>query len=267
MSQLYYWSFTLFTEEDHDYVIGEMSKVKRWVFQKERCPNTLKEHFQGHIHLEKKARLPELKKLFLGDMAKAHFSITSDVEKAQFYCLKEDSRVEGPWSDEKSKSDLRIEMPWDLAAITEWRPWQLDLFEKLKIKEDRMVNVLVDEKGNNGKSKVLKMALWKKWAGIIPCIGDSKDIIQACHSMGPRTAYILDLPRTGQGDKHLQSQINAIEQIKNGIVLDFRYKYAESLFGAPQIWVFTNQPIKTSMLTPDRWQQWQVLDNELKRRF
>jgi len=266
--QLYLWSWTLFSDKDNDHIIGELQVCDKWVFQLEACPTTGRPHYQGHLHLKDKKRRTELIAFFgAGEMSRAIFSVTSNALGAQFYCLKEESKIDGPWSDDKSKCDLRIEVPWDLLAIKEWYAWQLDFFEKLKMKEDRYVNVIIDGGGNKGKSKALKWALWKKWAGIIPCIGDAKDIIQACCSMGPKDAYILDLPRTGEGDKHLASQIKAIEQIKNGIVLDFRYKYTECIFGSPQIWVFTNHEIDGGMLSADRWIKWCIKDNQLKRRL
>ena len=82
--------------------------------------------------------------------------------------------------------------------------------------------MLVDKKGGIGKSKVFKVALWKKWAGVIAVVGDAKDIIQAVCSMGARKAYILDMRRSGESEQHQRRIWKADEQIKNGVVMDFR---------------------------------------------
>lgn len=266
--QLYYFSFTLHKECDKEEIIKDLSdNCDKWVFQQEKGKETGKLHWQGNIHVKDKVRVTTINKSFNGPMKFARFSATSNegikTDAANFYCLKEDTRVDGPWADEMSKVTLRIEVPWDLAKITEWKPWQLSIFESLKDKDDRHVNVLYDPEGGNGKSKVMKMAGWKKWAGIIPSVGDAKDLIQACCSMGPRPAYILDLPRTGESDTHINSQMRAIECIKNGYVIDFRYKFQEVIFGSPIIWVFTNHKLDKSKLSKNRWIVWCIEDDKL----
>lgn len=264
--QLIYWEGTSF-ETDYDYtVIMECLKqfCDQWMFQKEECPNTNRKHWQIHMKLSSKKRLNEVVKMLKGTaISGIHLSPTHDVNASNFYVMKSESRIDGPWCDKQTNSDMRVKMPWDLERIKEWYPWQLSLFESLKEKDDRHINVLVDVEGGNGKSKALKFALWKKWCGLVPCIGDAKDLIQAACSMGEREAYILDLPRTGEGDKHLASQIKAIEQIKNGVVIDFRYKYEERIFGSPIIWVFTNQEIPSKLLSNDRWVQWRIIKGQL----
>lgn len=266
--QLIYWEGTSFeTDYDAQVIIDCLKQIcVQWMFQKEECPSTNKKHWQIHMKLLSKKRLSEIKKMTNGTVLNGmHLSPTHDVSASNFYVMKTDTRVEGPWCDNQTNSDMRVKMPWDLEKIIEWYSWQLTVFEMLKLLEDRYVNVLFDPDGNNGKSKLLKFAAWKKWAGIIPCVGDAKDIIQAVCSMGPRPAYILDLPRSGEGAKHLASQIKAIEQIKNGLVMDFRYKYEELIFGSPQIWVFTNQELDKHLLSKDRWIQWRIVKGQLVR--
>lgn len=256
------FAFTLFSDVEIECIKEDLNTcTKHWVMQKEKGKESGREHYQGRIQLhdkDKKRNEKHVAKVFSGPMKHARFSIEHDKDASTFYCLKDDTKVDGPWSDGQTNQELRIEIPWDLAKITEWKPWQTDVFESFKQKDDRVVNVLYDPVGGNGKSKVIKMALWKKWAGCIPCIGDAKDIIQAVCSMGPRDAFILDLPRTGEGDKHLASQIKAIEQIKNGVVMDFRYAYKEVIFGSPVVWVFTNHTLPTHMLSADRWKIWNI---------
>lgn len=266
------WAFTYFipTGEDEDAVTRDeisrqlTSKCNRWVFQLERSGEGGKLHFQGRASFKSAKRVCELKKVIPG----AHWSVEHDTDAGDFYCTKEDeTKVEGPWSDK----DAKFPVPWDLAAITEWYPWQTDIFEGLKRRDDRSVNVLIDEKGCIGKSKVLKMTVWKKWGFCLPPIGDAKDMIQAVASMistcGVRPAFLVDLPRTGESDIHMKSIYKAIECVKNGLVFDLRYKYTECVFDSPMVWVFTNQRPKRSWLSHDRWVYWRVHEGRLERIF
>lgn len=266
--QLLYFAFTSFTDNEHNIIKDLEDIVENYIFQLEKCPSTGNLHYQGRFKLKyaNKSYASTVHKLFKGTyIEKARFSPEHDIEKSEFYCLKDDTKILGPWSDQKTDEKLRITVPWDLECIKEWRSWQTDVFASFKDRDDRAINILVDPVGGNGKSKVLKMALWKKWAGVIPCIGDAKDIIQAVCSMDTKTAYILDLPRTSESDKHLFSQIKAIEQIKNGVVMDFRYKYQEKIFGSPVIWVFTNHEIPAHHLSSDRWIRWRIDQDKLVR--
>lgn len=253
--QLCRYAFTLHGEDFDDAKIENVKsalekKCSRWVFQLEKGEETEKEHIQGRCSFKIARRLGECQKVIPG----AHFSPEHDTAGGDFYCTKEETRVKGPWSDQ----DVKHPLPWDLEKITEWKLWQTSVFASLNEKDDRTINVLVDKKGGIGKSKVFKFALWKKWAGLIPVVGDAKDIIQAVCSMGARKAYILDMPRSGESEQHQRSIWKAVEQIKNGVVMDFRYKYTELIMGSPVIWVFTNEDVERHHLSSDRWKFWRV---------
>lgn len=262
--QLCRWAFTLHGENVESKVDSLKESLglvcRRWVFQLERGEESGKVHIQGRISLKKARRVTEMQKVIAG----AHFGEEAGTEDdGNFYCTKEETRIEGPWSDKDAKKHF----VWDLEKIKEWKPWQLEVFESLKELNDREINVLVDEVGGIGKSKCFKKCLYEKWAGLIPVVGDAKDIIQAVCSMGERKAYIVDLPRTGESEQHLRSTYKAIEQIKNGIVMDFRYSYKELIMGSPVIWVFTNQMPDTRYLSGDRWVIWRIEDNKLVRKI
>lgn len=257
--QLCRYAFTLHGDELESKIEEIKSTLKthcnRWVFQLEKGENTGKLHLQGRLSFKQAKRITECQKVIKG----AHFSPEHDTLAGEFYCQKEESRIQGPWSDQDEKRPI----PWDLEKITEWYPWQTSIFASLNERDDRTINVLVDETGGIGKSKVFKFALWKRWAGLIPVIGDAKDIIQAVCSMGPRQAYIVDLPRTGESEQHQKSIYKAIEQIKNGVVMDFRYQYKELIMGSPVIWIFTNQAPPRHMLSADRWKIWKIENGSL----
>lgn len=65
------------------------------VFQEEEAPSTNTRHFQGYLEFKKKVRVTTLKKLRYG--RSMHFEPRRGTrEQARDYCMKEDSRVDGP---------------------------------------------------------------------------------------------------------------------------------------------------------------------------
>lgn len=255
--QLCRYAFTLNGENVKERIEEVKASLKlscnRWIFQLEQGEESGRIHLQGRLSFKQARRLSECQKVIKG----AHFSPEHDTASGDFYCSKEETRLEGPWSDQDEKRPI----PWDLEKIKEWYNWQTSIFASLNERDDRIINVLIDPKGGKGKSKVFKFALWKKWAGVIPVIGDAKDIIQAVCSMGVRKAYILDMPRTGESEQHQRSIFKAVEQIKNGVVMDFRHHYKELIMGSPVIWIFTNHEIDRLFLSNDRWKIWKIDDN------
>lgn len=266
MSGMRRWCFTIHLEEGQESTepgsfISILrcrldAKCSRWVFQLEKGEESGRLHLQGRCSFKAPKRNPsECNKA----IAVGHWSVESDTAGGDFYCTKDETRVAGPWSDKDKKKKL----PWDLQRIDNWKPWQLSIMESMKEKDDRIINVLIDEVGGIGKSKVFKHCLFHGLAGLIPVIGDAKDIIQAVCSMGEREAYIIDLPRTAESAVHQASIFKAIEQIKNGIVIDLRYKYTELIMGSPVVWIFTNQMPEAMYLSKDRWRYWCVKDDTL----
>lgn len=71
--------------------------IKCAAVQKEKCPDTGREHFQGFIQLVKPMRYAGIKKLLQCDSA--HLEATKGTpQQAWDYCTKEDTRIDGPWT-------------------------------------------------------------------------------------------------------------------------------------------------------------------------
>jgi hypothetical protein len=65
------------------------------IFQKEKCPESGKEHFQGFVQLKGRKRFNAVKELF---GPRVHLERRKGpVKKAIAYCSKDESRVDGPW--------------------------------------------------------------------------------------------------------------------------------------------------------------------------
>lgn len=87
----YCWTYfgdNLEIEEDDD--------IKYCVFQKEKCPDTGRMHFQGYVELTKPMRIGAVQELL--NIKNAHLEKRrGNRDQARDYCMKEESRVEGPW--------------------------------------------------------------------------------------------------------------------------------------------------------------------------
>ena len=87
------WMFTINNPQEEDIPTLEWKNAKYIVYQKEVGENGT-EHFQGYLYLKCVARLSALKKL----NSRAHWEQRrGSHDQARAYCIKEDSRVDGPW--------------------------------------------------------------------------------------------------------------------------------------------------------------------------
>lgn len=85
------WMFTAFTGPD----FSNSEDIAYYIYQKEKCPSTGKEHWQGYIELKKKMTMKGVKMLF-GDF-KIHLERRKGTQdQAIAYCSKELTRMEMP---------------------------------------------------------------------------------------------------------------------------------------------------------------------------
>lgn len=235
------------------------SLCKKWCFQKEKGESGYI-HYQGRISLKTKVRLTNLKSKCIQGM---HVSITSDENKDNnFYVSKDDTRIEGPWSD---KEDVVVYIPRQIREIEKWRPWQLELFKYIGVWDTRSIHVIIDEHGNKGKS-IFCTAIGSMQKGCqIPYCNDFKDIMRMVMDMPKLGCYCIDLPRAINKEKLFQ-MYSGIEIIKSGYAYDDRYKFECSYFDCPTIFVFTNKVPDLTLLSRDRWILWEInAAFELKR--
>jgi len=95
--------------------------IRYMVYQKEMCPETKREHFQGYIELFKPQKLSWLKKL----CNEVHWEPRRGTrEQARAYCMKEESRLEPPVESGKwikgqgERSDLSVVADSILSGIS-----------------------------------------------------------------------------------------------------------------------------------------------------
>lgn len=92
--------FTIFIRENRpswsfDATTEEAKKVRRLVYQKEKCPETGRLHYQGYVELKSPQRMSFVKKLL--ERQDAHIETArGSAEQCYEYCTKEESRMEAP---------------------------------------------------------------------------------------------------------------------------------------------------------------------------
>ena len=217
---------------------------KKWTFQEEVGSSGYR-HYQGRVSFKVKTRKPNIG-------LTAHWSLTSDENRENmFYVTKEDSRVGGPWAD----TDMYI--PRQIREIAKLYPWQQKIVDDRLIWDTRHINIIVDIKGNIGKS------ILKTWIGVkglgraLAFQNDYRDLMRMVMDTDKKSLYIVDIPRALKKD-HLFQFFSAIETLKDGYAFDDRYNFREAYFDSPNIWVFTNVWPDEGLLSPDRWKFWRI---------
>lgn len=264
---LYVFDFTLSAD---DFAMTDckgfcQQLFKKWTFQLERG-ETGYLHFQGRGSLWKPKRLGECINLVNAICKEMHIShTTTEVATSgdMFYVTKADTRVDGPWTDK----DVELYIPRQYRDILPY-PWQQKVLDSVHNFNSRIVNLIYDPAGCQGKSTIAAICCLKNNGIIIPPVNDHEklmasvcDILSAKEERRPGPIFI-DLPRY-MDKSRLYGIISSIEQIKNGYSYDMRYKYKEWWFDSPPVWVFSNMELPVSSLTNDRWKIWEILEGEL----
>lgn len=170
--------------------------------------------------------------------------------------MKEDTRVRGPWADKKlPKTYSGKDLPTTL-----W-PWQQEVLDRcmLSAVDDRVVNYIIDERGNNGKSKFCKYMGFHHGATVVPW-GRTGDILNMVCKSGGAEIYLFDLSRSKPQDWARDDISAAMEQIKNGHVTNFKYETGQVYFDPPHVWCFSNSIPNLSSMSRDRWRFYGISD-------
>jgi len=241
------YDFTLNGDKNREQLIECLKDLCReWVFQLEEGENGYR-HYQGRLKLKTKKRLATLKNNF--PWKEIHLSPTASANIGNnFYVTKEETRIEGPWHS----AEEPVKIPWDIAMITELKPWQDELLRKSKTRMLREVIVIIDENGGIGKTTFARYMGIHGHGRSIPYANEHRDICRMVMDMPESGCYIFDMPRALKKDR-LQSLWAGIEMVKGGYVYDDRYKFQERYFDPPVVIVFTNEEPDMTMLSRDRW--------------
>jgi len=230
--------------------------AKMWAFQLEAGAESGYAHFQGRVSLNEKTRNPR-NVLPAG----VHWSPTSTANGKSFsYVLKEDTRVDGPWSNQVAEAPPPGP-PRQIAFLNEENmyPWQKQIVASAKEFDSRVVDIVVDKKGCQGKSVIKTFIGFNKIGRPVPFVNDYRDIMRMIMGTPASPMYLIDIPRAID-KKHLFQLFAGIESIKDGYAYDDRYTFKEMYFDSPRVWVFTNVDPDPALLSRDRWRVWCIND-------
>ena len=237
----------------------------KWVFQKERGEETGYDHYQCRFSLRKKIRFTNLRERLVEELGISGFHLTPTSKNCirkdeDYYVTKEETRIEGPWRNAVDKTIpelLRspVLMDWQKTIVTE--------IENYK-EEGRRINVIVNVRGNEGKSFLIKYLVAHQKAYYIAPVNNFKDLMQAMMSMWKeQRAVLIDIPRNMYGEATEQFY-SAIEQIKTGILFDYRYRATTRIIESPAVYIFCNHYPDRDNLSWDRWYVRTLDKGELK---
>lgn len=254
------WNAGEYTEDDIKSSLKGITK--KFVFQLEAGSNTGHRHYQGRISLIKKKRKNELFKLFEGKIMPNWIepTVSTEHQKEAFYCMKEDTRIAGPWTDQDEEKYIPRQYRGFMDRLL---PFQQTIWDSANVFNSREINVVYCKKGNNGKSTIASLCELNGNGLDMPPINDAEKLIYTCCNIcmakdcrNPSPIF-FDLPRAMTKDK-LYGIYSAIEQIKKGKLYDLRYKYTEWWIDSPAIWVFSNDEPNQTLMSKDRWKIWEI---------
>lgn len=236
------------------------------VFQLETCPDTKRLHVQIYVELRVKERLTYLQAWSNSLQYLCHWEKRKgSAKEAISYCSKRETRLENT-----TPLFYKCQPPRDIDALLQLRyhhplrDWQQSLYEIVLSKEvdDRVIHVIIDSVGGNGKSWFAGHMLWRHTTAVkVFTNARSADIVTAIDE--DTQIVIIDLPRSTT--LHELFPAVAIEQIKNGIITQGKLlKHAKTtLFIPPHVVVFTNHRPDTASLSSDRWQLYNITEETL----
>lgn len=132
--------------------------------------------------------------------------------------------------------------------------------------DDRSIKLIIDEKGNAGKSIFAEYLEYKGKAWELPPFRQMEDIMQCVMSIKTQKAYLVDIPQAMKKDK-LSEFYSGLEALKNGIAYDKRYSFKKRRMDRPQIIVFTNREPCVAFMSMDRWELYDMqADKSIKSR-
>lgn len=246
---------------DHE-VLKRLFKVhcKKWTFQLEKGEQTGYMHYQCRVSLKNKLRPDRARTIWSGYLPGCHITPTAGCNSNNvFYVSKEETRVQGPWSDNCEPAFV----PWQYAEVLKWLPWQQSILDDCSTRPDkRKINVIVDLLGDVGKTTFSCWHACRGLAGYIPPLETYKEICQIVCDLPSRRVYFFDFPR-GIDQRNTRGLFSGIEAMKAGHAFDPRIKYKEKWLDTPHIWVFMNECPAVWSLTLNRWVFW-IIDHKTK---
>lgn len=219
-----------------------------FVFQAERGGESKRLHYQGFVKMKQRKRCDQLGRLFQDDFPGMHFEACSTAgrDALKKYCMKKETHVAGPWTHRPIEPPKKFR-GWVLDKtalyadiINNPRPFQTTLTEMVNgPPDDRTIVWVADHEGNTGKSK------WARYMASMHgaewhTYGKANDIINVVCDREFSGLYIFNLPRARPKDAAMSDLFSTLEHIKDGYIVNYKYKGAVVERPHPHIVVLAN---------------------------
>jgi len=239
------WCFTIFNY-DINYISSIVpvlqDKCKKFIIGQEICPTTGKHHLQCYCHFKNKLRITSIQTIF--NDKTMHCEIAKgDDEQNYKYCSKELILYEHGYP-------IPIKT---LSTLYVWQQWIIDNVITKPV-DERAIFWFTDEIGNVGKSSFTKY-LYLKYKAIVLSNGKKSDLLNIIYSQSVslsnsnNSSVVIDIPRSEYNNCSYQ----AIEDIKNGLIINTKYETGMLAFNSPHLIIFSNFYPETHNLSNDRW--------------
>lgn len=282
------YCFTAWTEPKFN-----EEKIRYMIYQKEKCPKTGKEHYQGYAEFFNKITIPTFKR-FINDNT-AHCEIRKGTrEQAKAYCMKSESQIESPkefgdWN--AGGQGARTDLLTVVKAIEEGKTnyelikefpefirtnFRCINFLRESIEEYNMGEAIkkeFDEFRMNENQEIWKKHLEEQNQRQITWVYDKEGNKGKTYysrylvSQGWQRfenakcsdiAHALNIHSKGFIFDFSRSQENyinygVIESIKNGMIFSPKYNSCSKLFKIPKIIIFSNFKPDFKAFSSDRW--------------
>lgn len=253
------WSVPHNSENQKILLESLRERADKFIFQAE--DTTDNPHYQGYFHTKEKQRPKAIAKSLNHCMSGINIqhASTTGIETLKGYCMKETSRVAGPWADKK------IYMGRDLWSLERMPPWQRELLDLLMVPPgDRTMYWIYDPIGNNGKTKFLKTLVFKHDAVGLG-YGNSTDVLNLVSKFVGKSIYCWNLTRAKPANLSELDLYSAMESVKDGFFINLKYETSQVLMDPPHACVLANHLPKFQHISADRWVIYQIIDSRLVR--
>lgn len=248
MTEVKWYDFTMSVEKSTIKDVTELGlsmeetgKLERFVVGFE-IGDSGYEHFQGRVVFKKPTAFNTARLFF------AQWNVTTHISETHthdFNYVEKEGNFFRSWEGALRKYSAIAPLYWQQAVIAQ-----------LKNQNDREVMVVIDEKGNTGKSTFAKMMEARHEMKYVPPFDNAQDYMAMCMAR-PSKGYIIDIPRSES--VHQRNGLwSAVEQIKNGYLYDKRNKFHDMWIEPPKILVFANEEPPYEALSQDRWQVFEI---------
>ncbi|AFV91336.1 replication-associated protein [Dragonfly associated alphasatellite] len=246
-----WWCFTLNFSGDPPELAWWLARdeIKYACWQHEKGTH---DHMQGYLQLKKPSRLTAVRKLFGNFRPHLEVQKARRAEDARDYCMKDESRVAGPWeigefipqgSHKGRMRDLVRRSPERMAeenpsvyrrvlaaqSVERFRSdpsllpdplrdWQICLLELLEeVPDNRSIIWIYGPAGAEGKTMMAKELFRRGW---FYTSGGTADNVKYQYAVEVESHVVFDIPR----DKKDYIQYSLIEELKNGMIVSNKYE-------------------------------------------